>query len=114
MDVRQVRKVREIILKLNKVFDNRIRLAVMSALTVNESLDFNTLKLMLDVTDGNLASHISALEQEGYVRVTKTFVGKKPRTSYALTAAGKKAFQEHIDALERLIWGTSPRSSQSG
>jgi DNA-binding HxlR family transcriptional regulator len=102
--------VREIVLKLNRVFDNRIRLAVMSALTVNESLDFNALKQMLDATDGNLSSHIAALEEERYVKVTKKFLGKKPRTSYALTAVGKKAFSEHIDALEKLIKGASLKS----
>jgi DNA-binding MarR family transcriptional regulator len=104
--------VKEIISKLNKVFDNRIRLAAMSSLMVNEGLDFNTLKQTLDVTDGNLACHIAALEEEGYVKVTKEFVGKKPHTFYALTAAGKKAFREHIDALERLIWGDAPRPQQ--
>lgn len=95
--------MREIVEKLNKVFDNRVRLAAMSALSVNESLDFNSLKQMLNVTDGNLASHIAALENEGYVKVTKKFVGKKPQTSYALTSAGRKAFADHIDALEKLI-----------
>jgi DNA-binding MarR family transcriptional regulator len=99
--------VREIVDRLNKVFDSRVRLAVMSALTMNESLNFNALKDMLNVTDGNLASHIAALEQERYVVVKKKFVGKKPQTTYALTAAGRKAFTEHIDALEQLI-----RSSQ--
>ena len=66
--------MKEIVAKLNKVFDNRIRLAAMSALMVNECLDFNTLKQTLEVTDGNLASHIAALEEEGYVKVTKKFV----------------------------------------
>ena len=106
--------MKEIVSRLNKVFDNRIRLAAMSALMVNESVDFNTLKQALEVTDGNLASHIAALEEEGYVKITKRFVGKKPRTSYAPTTAGRKAFKEHIDALERLIWGTSQRPSQRG
>jgi DNA-binding HxlR family transcriptional regulator len=99
--------VKEIVAKLNKVFDSRIRLAVMSALSVNESVDFNSMKALLDVTDGNLASHIAALEGEGYVKVTKKFVGRKPHTSYALTATGRRAFNEHISALEQLI-----RSSQ--
>ena len=95
--------MRELVEKLNKVFDSRIRLAVMSALSVNDSMDFNSMKEMLNVTDGNLASHIGALESEGYVKVRKKFVGKKPRTTYAVTAWGKKAFREHIDALEQLI-----------
>ena len=106
--------MKEIISRLNKVFDNRIRLAAMSALMVNESVDFNTLKQALEVTDGNLASHIAALEEEGYVKVTKRFVGKKPHTSYALTLAGRKAFKEHIDALERLICGASAKLPQRG
>lgn len=106
--------MKEIVAKLNKVFDNRIRLAAMSALMVNECLDFNTLKQTLEVTDGNLASHIAALEEEGYVKVTKKFVGKKPHTSYGLTAAGRKAFKDHIDALERLIWGEAPRPQKRG
>jgi DNA-binding MarR family transcriptional regulator len=95
--------VREIVERLNKVFDNRIRLAVMSALSVNDSMDFNSMKQMLNVTDGNLASHIAALEDQAYVKVTKKFAGKKPQTTYALTASGRKAFTEHIDALEQLI-----------
>jgi DNA-binding MarR family transcriptional regulator len=95
--------VREIVERLNKVFDNRIRLAVMSALSVNDGLDFNSMKQLLNVTDGNLASHIAALEDEGYVKVTKKFAGKKPQTTYTLTASGRKAFTEHIDALEQLI-----------
>jgi DNA-binding MarR family transcriptional regulator len=99
--------VREIVEKLNKVFDSRVRLAVMSALSVNEGLTFNSLKEMLNVTDGNLASHIAALELERYLIVKKKFVGKRPQTTYALTGAGRKAFTDHIDALEKLI-----RSSQ--
>jgi DNA-binding HxlR family transcriptional regulator len=88
---------------LNKTFENRIRLGVMSLLMVNDKVDFNTLKEMLDVTDGNLASHLSALEKSEYIKVTKQFVGKKPRTTYAVTVEGKKAFHEHLDALEKLI-----------
>ncbi len=88
---------------LNKVFESRVRLGIMSALMVNDSLDFNSLKQTLDVTDGNLASHISALESEGFVKVKKEFVGKKPLTTYSVTAAGRRAFGEHLDALEKLI-----------
>jgi len=95
--------VKQIINKLNKVFDSRIRLGAMSTLAVNESMDFNSMKQVLDVTDGNLASHIAALEDEGYVRVRKRFVGRRPQTTYTITAAGRKAFTEHIDALEQLI-----------
>src|SRR5688572_12010071 len=89
--------------QLNKSFENRIRLGIMSSLMVTESMDFNSLKEMLQVTDGNLASHVSALEKDGYVKVKKQFIGKKPNTSFSVTAAGKKAFNEHLDALEELL-----------
>lgn len=75
----------------------------MSVLMVNDRVDFNTMKETLDVSDGNLASHVGALEQLGYVKVTKKFIGKKPNTSYAATAAGKQAFQEHLAALEKML-----------
>lgn len=75
----------------------------MSVLVVNQSADFNTLKELLGVTDGNLASHTKALEAENYITVEKQFIGKKPNTSYRVTPEGKKAFQNHIDALEKLI-----------
>jgi len=70
---------------------------------VNESADFTTLKELLGVTDGNLASHAKALENDNYIIVEKQFIGKKPNTSYKATEAGRKAFREHIDALEKLI-----------
>ncbi len=92
-----------IITNLNKAFENRIRLGVMSVLMVNDWVDFSRLKELLDVTDGNLASHITALEKEEYIQVRKAFIGKKPNTSYTISKAGKKAFQEHLDALENLI-----------
>ena len=88
---------------LNKSFENRIRLGIMSVLMVNEWTDFNTLKEQLKVTDGNLASHISALEKEGYLTVRKQFLGKKPNTSFAVTKSGKKAFNDHLDGLEELL-----------
>jgi DNA-binding MarR family transcriptional regulator len=88
---------------LNKAFESRVRLGIMSILSVNEWIDFSTLKEMLDITDGNLASHIVALEKMNYLEVKKRFVGKKPNTSYAVTKAGKKAFNEHLNALEQLI-----------
>ena len=75
----------------------------MSVLMVNEWTDFNTLKEQLKVTDGNLASHISALEKEGYLTVRKQFLGKKPNTSFAVTKSGKKAFNDHLDGLEELL-----------
>lgn len=88
---------------LNKAFESRIRLGIMSALAVNDSLDFNSLKEFLNLTDGNLATHLKALEKEKYISVNKTFIGKKPNTSYAVTPTGKAAFQKHLQALENLI-----------
>ena len=88
---------------LNKAFENRIRLGIMSVLIVNESVDFNTLKETLALTDGNLASHLSALEKLEYIKVYKQFIGKKPNTSYSCTPAGKEAFNNHLNALEKLI-----------
>lgn len=95
--------MKNIIQNINKAFDHRIRLGIMSVLMVNENADFNTLKEILGVTDGNLASHVKALENENYVSIEKQFIGKKPNTKYIATAAGKKAFQDHIEALEKLI-----------
>jgi DNA-binding MarR family transcriptional regulator len=88
---------------LNKAFESRVRLGIMSALMTNDALDFNRLKELLEVTDGNLASHLKALEKELYIEVNKSFVGRKPNTQYMATRAGKEAFKAHIDALEQLI-----------
>ena len=88
---------------LNKIFDSRVRLGIMSALIVNDELDFKTLKTLLEVTDGNLASHMKALEKVGYVLVKKQFVGRKPNTSYKISGKGKTAFGQHLSALEDLI-----------
>ena len=90
---------------LNKAFDNRIRLGVMSILMVNEEVSFNDLKQMLEVTDGNLATHLLNLEENAFIRVRKGFIGKKTNTTYSLTKVGEKAFQEHINALEAMIKG---------
>ena len=95
--------MKNIIENINKAFDNRIRLGIMSILMVNESADFNTLKELLGVTDGNLASHTKALELENYIVIEKQFIGKKPNTSYLASKEGRKAFTEHIEALEKLI-----------
>ncbi|OQY01124.1 MAG: transcriptional regulator [Bacteroidetes bacterium 4572_117] len=92
-----------IILNLNKQFENRVRLGIMSILVVNDWVDFNMLKEMLEVTDGNLASHLTALEKNKFIEVRKQFVGKKPKTSYRVTMLGRNAFKLHIDALESLI-----------
>lgn len=88
---------------LNKAFESRVRLGIMSVLMVADQVDFVTLKEQLQVTDGNIASHISALEKLAYIKVEKKFIGKKPNTTYSFTAQGKKAFKEHINALEKLI-----------
>lgn len=88
---------------LNKAFDNRIRLGIMSALVSNESMNFKSLKGLLDITDGNLASHLKALEKEAYIEVQKQFIGRKPNTKYLVTSTGLAAFQEHINALEWII-----------
>ncbi|HUR11860.1 MAG TPA: transcriptional regulator [Flavitalea sp.] len=90
---------------LNKVFESRIRLGVMSTLMVNEEISFNELKEMLKVTDGNLASHLVNLEENGYIKVYKGFIGRKTNTTYSITKAGEKAFREHLDALENMIRG---------
>ena len=89
--------------ELNKAFESRVRLGIMSILMVNDSIDFLTLKEMLLVTDGNIASHVTALEKLQYIEVKKQFIGKKPNTSYSVTNNGRKAFTEHLDALEKLI-----------
>jgi DNA-binding MarR family transcriptional regulator len=90
---------------LNKIFENRIRLGVMSILMVNEEINFNDLKLMLEVTDGNLATHLVNLEENGFIKVYKGFVGRKTNTTYSITRSGEKAFKEHITALENMIKG---------
>ena len=92
-----------IIENLHKAFDNRVRLGIMSALMVNERMDFNSMKDLLDITDGNLASHLKALEKEDFILVNKTFIGRKPNTSYQTTPTGRKAFENHLNALEKLI-----------
>lgn len=88
---------------LHKAFESRVRLGIMSALAVNDYLDFNALKDYLEVTDGNLASHLKALEKADFVKVKKSFVDRKPNTKYNMTKSGKKAFETHINALENLI-----------
>lgn len=95
--------VRPDIHKLNKAFESRVRLGIMSALMVNDSMDFNSLKDLLQVTDGNLASHAAALEKDGLLHIRKEFSGKKTLTTYSATKVGIKAFEEHLNALEKLI-----------
>jgi len=88
---------------LNKAFESRIKLGIMSALAVNDMLDFNLLKEYLNVTDGNLASHIKALEKEGFIDIEKSFIDRKPNTKYCMTKDGKQAFDDHLKALQKLI-----------
>ncbi|MBV8390610.1 MAG: transcriptional regulator [Mucilaginibacter sp.] len=89
--------------KLDKAFENRVRLQIMSVLAANERYDFNSLKDLLNITDGNLASHLKALEKEEYIVVHKSFLGRKPNTNYEATTKGKQAFKEHLNTLEQLI-----------
>ncbi|HMX80926.1 MAG TPA: transcriptional regulator [Ferruginibacter sp.] len=88
---------------LNKLFDSRIRLGIMSALVVNKEMNFNELKELLAITDGNLASHLKTLEESEFVKVQKGFIGRKTNTTYSITKAGEKAFKAHLTALEKMI-----------
>jgi DNA-binding HxlR family transcriptional regulator len=97
--------MKAIIEGLNKNFENRVRLGIMSALMVNERLEFNALKDLLGVTDGNLASHLKALEKHDLINVSKQFVGRKPNTTYGATAFGRESFKKHLTALEKLLGG---------
>lgn len=95
--------MKELLKDLNKAFENRIRLGIMSALMVNDYLDYNTLKNLLGVTDGNLASHLKSLEKIEFIRVQKEFLDRKPNTKYSATNEGKNAFIKHIRAIELLL-----------
>ena len=88
---------------LHKAFEHRVRLGIMSVLAVNDMLDYNSLKDYLDITDGNLANHLKALEKEAFIGLKKSFVGRKPNTKYFMTKAGKKAFDNHLKALELIL-----------
>ncbi|MFV0505484.1 MAG: winged helix-turn-helix domain-containing protein [Bacteroidales bacterium] len=92
-----------IIDNINKQFDHRVRLGIMSILAVNETIEFNRLKELLEVTDGNLASHLKSLEKVEYIKVEKLFVGRKPQTKYRTTKLGEQEFKKHIEALEKLL-----------
>lgn len=97
--------MKDLISKINKLFESRVRLGIMSVLMVNENYDFNSLKETLNVTDGNLASHLKALEENSIIQVNKQFIGRKPNTSYSVTELGAAAFKQHLNALENLIKG---------
>ena len=89
--------------QLDKAFESRIRLGIMSALMVNDAMDFKGFKELLEVTDGNLASHSKSLEEKGYIKSKKKFIGRKPNTSYSITPKGRKAFLLHLNALEQML-----------
>lgn len=89
--------------QLDKAFENKLRLGIMSVLRVNDSVTYNTLKDTLDATDGNLASHLKHLEKLGYISVYKSFVDRKPNTEYAITDSGKAAFEKHLNTLEEIL-----------
>lgn len=95
--------MKNIITQLNPAFDHRNRLGIMSVLAVNDWVEYNTLKELLNLTDGNLASHLKPLEASEYITVRKQFVGRRPQTTYAATDAGKAAFKAHLNALEELV-----------
>ena len=95
--------MKEYLQKFDKAFENKIRLGIMSALVVNDYLDFNKLKNLLGVTDGNLASHLKSLEKSEYIRYKKEFLNRKPNTKYSATKKGKTAFARHIEAIEKLL-----------
>jgi len=95
--------MKDLISGLNKNFESRVRLGIMSLLMVNDWLEFGEIREYLELTDGNLSSHGSALEKLGYITVRKEFKGKKPVTTYGATNEGRKAFESHLDALEKLI-----------
>ncbi len=103
MIIYEERGMKNPIENLNKIFDSRIRLGIMSALMVNAEVNFNELKELIQVTDGNLASHIKTLEESNYIKVQKGFIGRKTNTTYSVTKSGEKAFKTHLEALEQMI-----------
>ncbi|HCZ37841.1 MAG TPA: transcriptional regulator [Cytophagales bacterium] len=88
---------------LDKILEHRLRLQIVSVLVANDSYDFNALKELLDTTDGNLATHLKALEREKYISLNKSFVERKPNTRYKITERGRTAFKKHLEAMEELI-----------
>jgi DNA-binding HxlR family transcriptional regulator len=88
---------------LDKILEHRLRLQIVSVLVANDSYDFNALKELLATTDGNLATHLKALEREKYISINKSFVERKPNTRYKITERGRTAFKKHLEAMEELI-----------
>ena len=95
--------MKDILENLDKAFENKVRLGIMSALLVNDKMDFISLKDLLGVTDGNLASHLKNLEKKEYISFQKEFLDRKPNTTYQATENGKRAFKAHINAIENLL-----------
>jgi DNA-binding MarR family transcriptional regulator len=95
--------VKELIAQLDPAFDHRNRLGIMALLLSNECIDYNTLRNSLQLTDGNLASHLKPLETQGFISFQKVFIGRKPQTTYAVTAIGRDAFLRHLEALEAIV-----------
>ncbi len=93
-------------LHLDPVIHERVRLGIISALAVNDTLSFNDLKKLLEITDGNLSVHARKLEDAGYVRCTKSFVGRQPRTEFKLTALGRRALENYLEQMESVIRST--------
>jgi DNA-binding MarR family transcriptional regulator len=94
--------------ELNEIIHQTVRLRIMAALVTlspNEEVDFNYLRDLLEVTDGNLGAHLRKLEEAGYITINKAFVERKPRTYVSATAEGRKVFKEHVDALESILKG---------
>ena len=95
--------MKEYLENINKAFESKARLGIMSILSVNESVDFVTLKNLLDLTDGNLASHTRSLEELGYIQCQKQFIGRRPNTTFSVTQKGREAFAKHLNALEEFL-----------
>lgn len=95
----------QLLQNFNKAFESKARLGIMSVLMVNEAVSFNSLKELLSLTDGNLATHLRSLEEAGYVEFKKEFIGRKPSTIYSVTETGKQAFNDHLNELEKFIKG---------
>ncbi|MGE0587453.1 MAG: winged helix-turn-helix domain-containing protein [Cyclobacteriaceae bacterium] len=89
--------------KLDKTLEHSVRLQILSILIVNDFFDFSSLKEVLNLTDGSLATHIKALEREKYIIVNKSFVDRKPNTRYKISEKGRQAFKKHLDAMEVIV-----------
>ncbi|HEY1732006.1 MAG TPA: transcriptional regulator [Terriglobales bacterium] len=99
-------------LSLDPVIHERVRLGIISALAVNDALTFNDLKSLLEITDGNLSVHARKLEDAGYLRCTKSFVGRQPRTEFKLTPAGRRALENYLEQMESVIRSTRTASKE--